>query len=73
MLLKASFILAPRIREGLLPEGEARGGGFALSELPHPFHGLLLIAKIGFIPKSTSEKRKSQPGTLTFGRARIKL
>ena len=36
MLFGASFILAPRIREGLLPEGEARGGGFALSELPHP-------------------------------------
>ena len=41
MLRKASFRLAPRIRGGCLPEGEARGGGFALSELPHPFPRLI--------------------------------
>lgn len=34
---KASLRLAPRKRGGSLPVGEARGGDFALSELPHPF------------------------------------
>ena len=46
MLQKASFRLAPRIRAGCLPEGEARGGDFALSELPHPSRGLFLAAKV---------------------------
>lgn len=43
---KASLSLAPRKRGGFLPEGEARGGGFALSELPHPFRDLFLAANI---------------------------
>ena len=45
MLRKASFKLAPRKRVGYLPEGEARGGGFALSELPHPFPRLISHGK----------------------------
>lgn len=38
--------LAPGIRGGCLPFGEARGGGFALSEIPHPYRGLFPDAKI---------------------------
>ena len=37
MLRKASLRFVPRKRGGSIPEGEARGGDFALSELPHPF------------------------------------
>ena len=40
-----SFIFAPRLRGGCLPFGEARGGVFALSELPHPCHVLLSRCK----------------------------
>lgn len=40
-----SFTLAPRLRGGCLPFGEARGGVFALSELPHPCHVLLSRCK----------------------------
>ena len=45
MLRKASFIFAPRKRGGWLPEGEARGGGFALGELPHPYPRLISYRK----------------------------
>ena len=38
--------LAPGIRGGCLPFGEARGGVFALSEIPHPYRGLFPNAKI---------------------------
>ena len=38
---RPSFTVAPRLRGGCLPFGEARGGVFALSELPHPCHVLL--------------------------------
>ena len=41
--------LAPRLRAGSLPYGEARGGDFALSELPHPHHGLNLVADIAIL------------------------
>ncbi len=46
------LILAPGIRAGCLPFGEARGGGFALSEIPHPSRGLLLGAKVRFFRQS---------------------
>ena len=32
--------------------GEARGGGFALSEIPHPYHGLLPDAKVPIVFES---------------------
>ena len=40
------YIFAPRLRSGWLPIGEARGGGFALSEIPHPYCGLYLASKV---------------------------
>ena len=40
-----SFTFAPRLRGGCLPFGEARGGVFARSELPHPCHVLLSLCK----------------------------
>ncbi len=46
MLRKASFKLAPRKRDRFLPEGEARGGDFALRELPHRSRGLFLETKV---------------------------
>ena len=45
MLRKASFKIAPRKRGGCLPEGEDRGGGFALGELPHPYPRLISYRK----------------------------
>ena len=40
------LIFAPGIRGGCLPYGEARGGDFALGDVPHPCRGLNLAAKI---------------------------
>lgn len=48
------LILAPGIRAGCLPFGEARGEGFALSEIPHPSRGLLLNAKVRFFRQSVT-------------------
>lgn len=48
------LILAPGIRAGCLPFGEARGGGFALSEIPHPSRGLLLSVKVRLIFTSSN-------------------
>ncbi len=61
---------APRLRGGYLPLGEARGGDFALSELPHPYHGLLsqckgsnysLIHKSKLSPKFGTETKAYSP------------
>ena len=43
---RPSLQLAPGKRGGCLPFGEARGGDFALSEIPHPCRGLFPAAKI---------------------------
>ena len=40
------FKFAPGIHGGCLPFGEARGGGFARSEIPHPYRGLFPVAKV---------------------------
>ena len=44
--LEAPYILAPGTRSECLPEGEARGGDFALSEIPHSYYGLYPDAKV---------------------------
>ena len=38
--------------------GEARGGGFALSEIPHPYHGLLPDAKVPIVFDSAKKPHK---------------
>ena len=43
---EAPYILAPGTRSECLPEGEARGGDFALSEIPHSYYGLYPDAKV---------------------------
>jgi len=40
------MIFASRMRYGCLPDGEARGEGFALDDIPHPYCVLNLAAKI---------------------------
>ena len=40
------LIFAPGRRDGCLPDGEARGGDFALGDVPHPYSGLNRDAKI---------------------------
>ena len=50
MANRPSFTFAPRLRGGCLPFGEARGGVFALSELPHPCHVLLSRCKGNTFP-----------------------
>ena len=45
-----SYTFAPRLRGGCLPFGEARGGVFARSELPHPCHVLLSRCKGNTFP-----------------------
>ena len=37
------------MRRGCLPVGGARGEGFALVEVPHPYYVLNLSAKLGFL------------------------
>ena len=59
-LLGHPFNFAPGIRGGCLPFGEARGWVFALSELPHPYHDLLLDAKIGIVLNSTNKEMPGQ-------------
>ena len=49
-----SFTFAPRLRGGCLPYGEARGGVFALSELPHLCHVFYLDPKETLFPSSTN-------------------
>ena len=62
-----SFTFAPRLRGGCLPFGEARGGVFARSELPHPCHVLLSLCKgntFSFICKTQLyPKRKTPPAS----------
>ena len=46
MLNEHPLIFAPGRRDGCLPKGEARGGDFALNDIPHPHRGLYLDAKV---------------------------
>ena len=40
---------APGLRGGCLPGGEARGGDFALNDIPHQYRGLYLGGKFSQI------------------------
>ena len=66
MLRKASLIFAPRKRGGCLPEGEARGGGFALGELPHPYPRLISYRKDILNNSISKRKQKKLQQSLYF-------
>ena len=59
----SSFIFAPGERVGCLPIGEARGGDFALIDMPHPVRDLFPVAKVRIVLKPTSEIHMEFPAT----------
>ena len=70
------LILAPGKRDGCLPFGEARGGDFALSEIPHPYRGLFPTAKVRIVfysaRNSANDARTEKQGEKQAGPHRQK-
>ena len=57
---RSSFMFAPRKRGESLPEGEARGGDFALSEIPHSYDtDYFLRAKLWFFSITSKYRMKN--------------